>query len=201
MKIGYARVSTVGQNLEAQLELLVGCDKIYQEKRSGTTTNGRDELERAIDQLRAGDVLVVTRLDRLARSLSDLFGILQRITDAGAAFTCLQQGGVDTSTSTGKLMVGILGAVAEFETDLRKERQLEGIRKAHANGTYKGGKKRVDRRLLAQLRTAGQRPHEIVKAMGITRATYYRIAKELDTELREAADADRGFSDLRLVQA
>lgn len=179
MKIGYARVSTVGQSLEAQLEQLAGVDKLYQEKKSGTSTKGRAELERALDQLRAGDVLVVTRLDRLARSIVDLFGILERITAAGATFTCLQQGGVDTNTSTGKLMVGILGAVAEFENDLRRERQLDGIARARAEGKYRGAKPTIDRDQVLELRkTLG--PAAIAKQLGCSRSSVYRVLEEAD---------------------
>lgn len=183
MKIGYARVSTTGQSLEAQLALLgaVGLDKCYQEKKSGTRLAGRVELDRALDQLRTGDVLVVTRLDRLARSLPDLFGILQRVTDAGASFTCLQQGGVDTTTATGKLMVGILGAVAEFENDLRRERQAEGIAKAKESGTYRGTKKQIDRAKVAELydKGKGMDAAAIGRALNCSRGSVWRIIAEL----------------------
>lgn len=192
MKIGYARVSTVGQNLETQVELLqaAGVDKLYQEKKSGTTTNGRAELERALDQLRAGDVLVVTRLDRLARSLGDLFGILERITKAGAAFTCLQQGGVDTTTATGKLMVGILGAVAEFENDLRRERQADGIAKAKQAGVYRGKSPTLPRDRLVELRAKGIGPAAIARELGCSRSSVYRMIDELEAEQPGEATAE-----------
>lgn len=146
MKIGYARVSSVGQSLELQLAELgkAECDKIYREKASASSTNGRPELERALDQLRAGDELVITRLDRLARSLPDLYAIVQRISDAGATFACLQQGAIDTGTSTGKLMLGVLGAVAQFERDLLLERQAEGIAARKAAGGYRGRRSELD---------------------------------------------------------
>ena len=190
MKIGYARVSTVGQNLETQLELLeaAGVDKLYQEKKSGTTTNGRAELERALDQLRKGDVLVVTRLDRLARSLPDLFGIIRKIIDAGASFTCLQQGGVDTTTATGKLMVGILGAVAEFENDLRAERQADGIAKAKQAGKYRGKPASLPRDRVVELRANGIGPAAIARELGCSRSSVYRMIDEIEIDQRVDAE-------------
>ena len=140
MLIGYARVSSTGQSLETQIDALgaAGCEKIYAEKRSGRSATDRAELNKALDQMRSGDTLIVTRLDRLARSLSDLFHMVEKMIGEGVAFRCLQQGGVDTSTSTGKLMLGILGAVAEFENDIRRERQQDGIVKAKMEGRYNG---------------------------------------------------------------
>src|SRR5687767_6345034 len=122
MLIGYARVSSTGQSLDVQTDALTaaGCEKIYAEKKSGRSAADRTELARALDQLRHGDTFVVTRLDRLARSVADLHRLIEQIATAGAAFRCLQQGGVDTATSTGKLMLAILGAVAEFENDIRR---------------------------------------------------------------------------------
>jgi DNA invertase Pin-like site-specific DNA recombinase len=142
MKIGYARVSSTGQSLELQLEALAaaGCDKIYREKASARSTDGRPELERALDQLRTGDELAVTRLDRLARSVPDLYAIVQRIDQAGASFSCLHQA-IETGTATGKLMLGVLGAVAQFERELTRERQREGIAAAKARGVYRKGRK------------------------------------------------------------
>jgi DNA invertase Pin-like site-specific DNA recombinase len=176
MKVGYARVSSIGQSLELQLESLAaaGAAKIYQEKQSASTTNGRPELERALDQLRAGDELLVTRLDRLARSVPDLYAIVKRIDDAGASFSCLQQGAIETSSSTGKLMLGILGAVAQFERDLLLERQREGIAAAKAKGKYRGRKATIDREKVrdafARLGATGA-----AKELGIGRASIYRI--------------------------
>ena len=147
MKIGYARVSSSGQSLDVQLEALAQiCEKIYREKQSGKSTDGRPELEHALEALRPGDELVVTRLDRLARSVPDLYAIVQRIVDAGAEFSCLQQGAVDTRSATGKLMLAVLGAVAEFERNLLLERQREGIARAKAAGKYRkdGRKTRLD---------------------------------------------------------
>src|ERR1700687_2469327 len=125
--IGYARVSSAGQSLEIQEAALkaAGCDVIRSEKRSGTTTAGRAELETVLQFLRPGDVLTVTKLDRLARSLRDLQNIAHTLEAKGAALKVLDQQ-VDTTTAAGKCFFGMLGAFAEFETALRKDRQLEG---------------------------------------------------------------------------
>ena len=177
--IGYARVSSVGQSLEIQQEALsdAGCDKIFAEKRSGLTAEGRQRLEDALDYVREGDTFIVTRLDRLARSVGDLFAIFERLQSKGVAFRCLQQGGVDTDTSTGRLMLAILGAVAAFEADIRKERQMEGIAKAKAAGVYKGRKPSVDREEVRRLHRDGIRPTAIAKKLGIGRASVYRHLK------------------------
>ena len=126
MLVGYARVSSGTQSLEVQLDALreAGCEKIFSEKRSDTSTSSRDALAEALDFVRDGsDTLVVTRLDRLARSADDLHAIVAKLSLKGVGFKCLQQGGMDTNTSTGKLLLGVLASIAEFETDIRKERQ------------------------------------------------------------------------------
>jgi DNA invertase Pin-like site-specific DNA recombinase len=178
--IGYARVSSVSQSLEVQLEQLrgVGCDKLFSEKRSGTTRQDRDALAEALDYAREGDVLVVTRLDRLARSGADLYAIVSQLNAKGVGFRCLQQGAVDTTSSMGKLILGILGAVAEFETDIRRERQREGIEKAKAKGVYKGRPATIDAERVQQLRASGAGPSEIAKQLKIGRASVYRLLKE-----------------------
>ena len=105
--------------------------KDISEKRSGTSTSGRDALAEALDFVRdSSDILVVTRLDRLARSAGNLHNIIAKLSAKGVGFKCLQQGGMDSTTSTGKLLLGVLATIAEFETDIRKERQREGIDKA-----------------------------------------------------------------------
>lgn len=176
MLVGYARVSSTGQSLELQIEALeaVGCQKIYSEKASGRSTNGRNQLDRALDQLREGDTLVVTRLDRLARSVTDLHRLMSRLQDDKVAFRCLQQGGVDTSTSTGKLTLAILGAVAEFENDIRRERQRDGIERAKERGVYRGRKPTIDRKAIQELRSSGVGPAAIARQLGISRASVYR---------------------------
>ncbi len=179
MIVGYARVSTSDQSLDVQLGALAaaGCEKLFSEKRSGTTTDSREALAEALDFVRKGDSFVVTRLDRLARSMGDLYGIIERLTKKGVAFRCLQQSGVDTDSSTGRLMLGILGAVAAFETDLRRERQREGIEKAKSRGVYKGRKPSVDVDAVRALRVEGIGPSEIARRLGVSRASVYRAGE------------------------
>src|SRR5580658_3379467 len=137
--IGYARVSTTDQDLDIQVAALKreGCTTIRSEKRSGTTTQGREELRTVLDFLRKGDVLMVTRIDRLARSIGGLQDIVRAVRAKGASLKATEQP-IDTSTAAGKCFLDMLGVFAEFETNLRRERQLEGIAKAKAKGIYKG---------------------------------------------------------------
>lgn len=180
MDIGYARVSSTGQSLEVQQDQLgtAGCQKVFAEKRSGTSMTGRQALEDALEFAREGDTLIVTRLDRLARSGSDLQNIVTRLNARGVGFRCLQQGAVDTTTGMGKLVLGILGAVAEFEADIRKERQLEGIAKAKEAGVYKGRKPSVNVEAVKALKVSGKGPAEIAKELGIGRASVYRALEK-----------------------
>src|SRR5271154_5405175 len=143
--IGYARVSTTDQNLDIQEVALraAGCDLIRSEKRSGTTTTGRTELQTVLDFLRKGDVLMVTRIDRLARSIGDLQDIVRAVRAKGASLKAREQP-IDTSTAAGKAFLDMLGVFAEFETNLRRERQMEGIAQAKAKGVYRGRKPSID---------------------------------------------------------
>jgi DNA invertase Pin-like site-specific DNA recombinase len=174
--IGYARVSTTDQDLSIQETALTaaGCDVIRAEKRSGTTTQGRDELKTVLDFLRKGDVLMVTRIDRLARSIGDLQDIVRAIRARGAALRATEQP-IDTSTAAGKCFLDMLGVFAEFETNLRRERQLEGIAKAKAAGVYKGRPASIDAARVREMKTAGMGPTEIAKALKIGRASVYRV--------------------------
>jgi DNA invertase Pin-like site-specific DNA recombinase len=176
MLVGYARVSSVGQSLDVQLAALreAGCEKVFSEKQSGSSADKRQELQHAVEFVREGDFLVVTRLDRLARSAADLHATISRLTKKGVSFRCLQQSGVDTSTSTGKLLLGMLAAIAEFETDIRKERQREGIERAKAAGVYRGRKPSVDAAAVLRMRQQGVSPTDIAKQLGIGRASVYR---------------------------
>ena len=173
--IGYARVSTIDQNLELQESALraAGCTMIRSEKRSGSTTTGRDELRIALDILRKGDVLVVTRIDRLARSIGDLQDIVRAVKGRGASLKATEQP-IDTSTAAGKCFLDMLGVFAEFETNLRRERQLEGIANAKARGVYKGRKASIDPAKVKQMKADGMGPPAIAKALGIGRASVYR---------------------------
>src|ERR1700733_545302 len=138
-RLGYARVSTYGQTLDAQLERLraEGCTKIYREKASGAQSERR-ELKRLLKALAHGDVVTVTPIDRLARSTFDLFGIVKRIVDAGARFRSLAEPWADTSNSTGRLMLAVLGGLADVERDLIRTRTAEGRSRAKARGAKMG---------------------------------------------------------------
>jgi len=175
-KIGYARVSTTDQDTSLQVEALTkaGCTIIREEKASGTSTSGRPELATVLDFLRKGDQLVVTKVDRLARSLKDLQTITETIRDKGASLVCVDQP-VDTGSAMGKMFFDILGVFAEFETNLRKERQMEGIAKAKAEGVYKGRKASISAEQIKQLKAEGLGATEIAKRLGIGRASVYRV--------------------------
>lgn len=180
MLVGYARVSSSSQSLEVQLDALTtaGCEKIFAEKRSGRDTAERRELANALAFVREGDTLIVTRLDRLARSAGDLHTIVKQLAEKGVAFQCLQQSSIDTTTSTGKLLLGVLASIAEFEADIRRERQREGIERAKAAGVYKGRKRSIDPAEVRALRDQGLGGSEIAKKLGIGRASVYRALNE-----------------------
>jgi DNA invertase Pin-like site-specific DNA recombinase len=177
--IGYARVSTTDQDLTIQIDALkaAGCDVIRQEKASGTSTEGRAELKTVLDFLRKDDVLVVTRIDRLARSIGDLQDIVRAVKARGAALKATEQP-IDTSTAAGKCFLDMLGVFAEFETNLRKERQLEGIAKAKAAGVYKGRPASIDAALVREMKAKGRGASEIAKTLKIGRASVYRLLDE-----------------------
>ena len=177
--IGYGRVSTTDQNLELQENALraAGCEIIRSEKRSGTTTAGRDELRTVLDFLRKGDVLMVTRIDRLARSIGDLQDIVRELKAKGASLTAIEQP-IDTSTAAGKCFLDMLGVFAEFETNLRRERQLEGVASAKARGVYKGRKASIDPAKVRQMKAEGKGASAIAKALRIGRASVYRALAE-----------------------
>lgn len=176
MLVGYGRVSSSSQSLDIQHEALIkaGCEKVFAEKISGRSTNDREQLVLALDFVREGDTLVVTRLDRLARSVGDLHQIIEKLASKGVGFRCINQSGVDTDTSTGRLMLSILGAVAAFENDIRRERQMEGVMKAKAAGKYQGRPASIDPAKVQELHSTGMGPSQIAKTMGIGRASVYR---------------------------
>jgi DNA invertase Pin-like site-specific DNA recombinase len=179
--VGYGRVSSAGQSLEVQVEQLkaVPCDRIFTETRSGTSMEGRTALEEMMRYVREGDVLVVTRLDRLARSLTDLSRIIDELGAKGVGFRCLQQCAVDTTKPEGRLMLQLLGSFAEFEAAIRRDRQMEGIAKAKAAGRYRGRPKTIDAEEVRRLLATGARPTTVAKQLGIGRASVYRIAGEV----------------------
>lgn len=176
MLVGYARVSSEGQSLDIQNDALIeaGCEKVFAEKLSGRSAKNRQQLHDAIDFVRDGDTLVVTRLDRLARSVGDLHQIIEKLAEKNVAFRCLNQSGVDTDSSTGKLMIGILSAVACFENDIRRERQMEGIAKAKAERRYKGRPRSIDPNEVKALKEKGLGATEIARELSIGRASVYR---------------------------
>jgi len=175
-RYGYARVSTIDQDLSIQIDALkaAGCEKIRSEKQSGTTTTGRAELANLLDFLRAGDELVVTRIDRLARSVMDLQQIVAALRSRGVALIATEQP-IDTSTAAGKAFLDMLGVFAEFETSLRRERQMEGIAKAKAKGIYQGRKPSIDVKRVKEMRAAGLGATEIARKLKIGRASVYRV--------------------------
>ena len=140
-KVGYARVSSIGQSLEVQLDKLKACDKIFQEKKSGVDRE-REQLKHCLNYVREGDVLMVTRLDRLARSTSHLCQIADKLESQGVTLHVIDQN-IETATPTGKLLFNMLGAIAQFETEIRKERQMDGIKRAKDQGVHIGRKKQI----------------------------------------------------------
>jgi DNA invertase Pin-like site-specific DNA recombinase len=177
MLYGYARVSTVDQDLTIQEMALraAGCGIIRREKKSGMSTDGRDELKLLLEFIREGDSLVVTRIDRLARSILDLQNIIKTLRDRGASLRCTEQP-IDMASASGKCFLDMLGVFAEFETTLRRERQMEGIARAKAAGVYagKGRPKSIPADKIRALHAKGARVFEIVAALGCSRASVYR---------------------------
>ncbi len=173
---GYARVSTIEQDLTLQRAALkaAGCDVIRAEKASGTRRDGRTELQVLLDFLRPGDTLFVTRIDRLARSMKDLQDIVHELKEKGVALRATEQP-IDTGSTAGKAFLDMLGVFAEFETNLRRERQMEGISAAKARGVYKGRKPKIDPAVVLQLRNDEKLgPAAIARRLGIGRASVYR---------------------------
>src|SRR5271165_4085043 len=177
-KIGYARASTIEQGLDLQIAALkaAGCDVVRAEKRSGASTAGRDELRTILDFIHAGDVLTVTRIDRLARSIGDLQDIVRELKAKGATLKATEQP-IDTSSAAGKAFLDMLGVFAEFETNLRRERQIEGIAAAKLRGVYKGRPASIDAAKVAALKAEGMGATAIAKRLGIGRASVYRLLR------------------------
>jgi len=175
---GYARVSTLDQDTTIQEDALkkAGCDIIRAEKVSGTSRKGRSELQTILDFMRPNDTLVVTRIDRLARSISDLQNIINEIKEKGGFLRCVEQP-VDTTTAAGKAFLDMLGVFAEFETNLRKERQREGIERAKKEGKFKGRKPvspSVKKRVL-DMSKEDKKVTEISSELDIAVSTVYKI--------------------------
>jgi DNA invertase Pin-like site-specific DNA recombinase len=192
MLVGYARTSTVRQiaGFEAQQRDLdgVGCEKLFSEQVSSIAE--REQLNACLEFIREGDTLVVTKLDRLARSMRDLMDIVGLIKDKRAHLRILDMQ-LDTSSATGTLMLNLLGSVAEFERDMMLERQIEGIAKAKAEGKFKGRAPTALRQTdkVVELAAQGATPAQIVKQMGISRASVYRIMKTNQLTIEEQRGA------------
>jgi len=181
MIIGYARTSTVEQKagFEAQTAELTaaGCKKLYREQVS--SVGKREQLEAAIDFAREGDTMVVTKLDRLARSVEHLIQIEGRLREKGVSLRILSMG-IDTGTATGRLMMNVVGAVGQFEREMMLERQREGIAKAKAEGKYKGRQPTAmaKAKQVRALRGQGVAPVEIARQLSISRASVYRCLED-----------------------
>jgi DNA invertase Pin-like site-specific DNA recombinase len=176
---GYARVSTKGQDYQIQAEALkvAGCERIHAEKASAKSTDGRPELRRLLKALKPGDVLVVTRLDRLARSSRDLLNILHEVGQAGAAFKSLAETWADTTTPAGRLMVTVLAGIAEFERSLIQSRTEDGIAKARKLGKKFGRPSALDagqRRKIAERYADGETMAALAAAYEVGEATIWR---------------------------
>lgn len=184
MLIGYARTSTVEQEagLEAQIRELdkLGVDKAFSEQVSSVAD--REVLRECIDYCREGDTLVVTKLDRLARSVANLCDIQKQLESKGVELRIADMG-LDTATPQGKLMLNVFGAVAQFEREVMLERQREGIAKAKKEGKYKGRKPTSDdvKDQVKQLLEQGSKPSEIMSITGIGKTTFYKVKREIQS--------------------
>ena len=178
---GYARVSSWDQDLTIQREALaragVNRDLILAEKMTGTKRDGREKLDLLLKLADKGDTVIITRIDRLARSMRDLQNIVHELKQKGVALKATEQP-IDTTTAAGKAFFDMLGVFAEFETNLRRERQAEGIAKAKRSGVYTGGKRRIDRDEVRRLAVGGLGPTEVGRQLGISRRQVYRILDE-----------------------
>ncbi len=175
MKIGYARVSSIGQSLDVQLDKLRDCDRIFREKRSATSTK-REQLEQCLDFVREGDTLVVTRLDRLARSTLHLCQLAKTLERKQVNLQILDQN-IDTSDATGRLLFNMLGAIGQFENEIRRERQKDGIEKARERGVPFGKKRKLTPaqvREIQERRKAGVMIKTLIKEYGLSKTSVYR---------------------------
>ena len=178
-KIGYARVSSADQDFDSQTERLkaAGCAKVYAEKISGKSRNGRHELDKAMKALRPGDTLVICKLDRLARSIRDLLSLIDALKEAGAHIKALDDAWLDTTTAQGELILTVMGGMAEFERKLIRQRCDEGIKRAKALGKKFGRKTALDagqRRVIAQRFAAGDSMSALAREYSVGVATIWR---------------------------
>jgi DNA invertase Pin-like site-specific DNA recombinase len=191
--VGYARVSSVGQTLAVQLDKLKECDKIFQEKVSGVTDK-RPQLQACLEYVRQGDTLVVTKLDRLARSTLHLCQIAEELERKQVALQVLDQN-IDTNSATGRLLFNMLGAIAQFETEIRAERQREGIHKAKERGVKFGKQRILNREQVAELqklRRQGALIKTLMHEYGISKTSVYRYLAE---DVNKGSAKQSGTSD------
>lgn len=177
MIYGYARVSYIDQDPTIQQDALraAGADVIRSEKKTGTTRDGREELETLLEFMRPGDTLLVTRVDRFARSARDLENMVHFLEKKGCFLRATEQS-VDTSTASGRAFLQMLGVFAELETNLRRERQMEGIAQAKAKGVYRGRPANCERiATIFDLKRQGIGATEIAKRVGVTRPYVYKV--------------------------
>jgi len=186
MKYGYARVSSKAQDYTAQVEELkaAGCEKIYSEKQSGKSTNGRPEFAKLLKALLPGDTVVVTKLDRLARSSRDLHNILHELESLSCGFVSLGESWCDTTTDVGKLMLTIMGGISQFERSLIRKRTEEGIERAKRLGKKFGRPDRLDagqKRKIAELYASGKTMPELAEEYGVGLGTIWRSLQPENT--------------------
>lgn len=189
-------MSSLGQSLDTQIEKLTafGCEKLFQEKRSGASRDKRDAVNAALEFCREGDVLVITKLDRLARSMSDLQEIAKTLERKGVDFIVLDQS-IDTTTPAGRLTFHLLGAVAEFERDLIAERRNEGIEKAKAKGVKFGRREKLSDNQVAELRAAyraGEARRDLMTRFDISKSTFYRLCPGGQVAEDTAGEKEKG---------
>ena len=179
MKVAYIRVSSSSQCLDIQREAVQkeNVKKIFEEKVSGTSTVGRDKLREMLDFVREGDEVVITRTDRIARSVLDLQLIVKELTEKGVSLTATEQP-ISTKDATSKCFLDMLSVFAEFETNIRKERQMEGIAKAKLKGVYKGGKSKISIEEIKKLKGEGLGATAIARKLNIHRDSVYRLLKK-----------------------
>lgn len=186
MTFGYARVSTTKQGFEGQIDDLeaAGCNQVFADKVTGRHQN-RPELQKMLNKLRAGDVVIVTRLDRLARSTRDLLALVEQIHETGATFKSLSEPWADTTTPAGKMVMTIFAGVAEFERSLIAERTERGRQEARKKGKHLGAPKKLTdekRAALLELLAAGKQPGEAARIFGVHRTTVHRVIREEESK-------------------
>ena len=179
MKVGYARVSSIGQNLQSQIDALeaYGCEKIFQEKVSGTSTKGRDEFKEMLNFVRENDEVVVTRLDRCSRSVLDMQLIMKDLEEKNVTFSATEQS-INTKTPEGKCFLNMLSIFSEFETSLRAERQKDGI--LANKDKFKGRGQTIDIQRIKTLKNEGMGATKIAREMNIDRTSVYRLLKRVE---------------------